>query len=84
MTAEEREKIKREAYMKALSMKQTGANPEVIYARLEKQGIPADIAEEVANNFVAHLAAKKEDELPKHMTKVSLVLRLIGIFFPRP
>jgi hypothetical protein len=44
------EAIKRDAYLKGLQLKNTGLDEEIILIRLEKQGIPYDLAKEVAAN----------------------------------
>ncbi|MCW3102749.1 MAG: hypothetical protein JWO09_1189 [Bacteroidetes bacterium] len=44
------EHIKRDAYLKGLKLKNTGLDEETICIRLEKQGIPYDLAQEVAKN----------------------------------
>jgi len=38
------EQIKREAYLKGLKLKNTGLDEETICIRLEKQGIPFELA----------------------------------------
>ena len=44
------EALKRDAYLKGLKLKNTGLDEETIWIRLEKQGIPHDLAKEVAKN----------------------------------
>ncbi len=41
---------KRDAYTKGLKLKNTGLDEETIFIRLEKQGVPYDLAKEVAKN----------------------------------
>lgn len=53
------EKIKRDAYTKALKFKNTGMDEDAIYAWLEKQGVPVDIAKEVAKNVLIKLIEDK-------------------------
>jgi Flp pilus assembly protein TadB len=40
------------AYALGLKLKNSGLDGETIYARLEKQGIPEDLAKEVASNVI--------------------------------
>jgi uncharacterized membrane protein len=44
------EGLKNRAYLEGLKLKKQGFEEEVIYARLEKQGIPEELAKEVAQN----------------------------------
>ena len=44
------EQLKRDAYLKGLQLKNTGLDEKIICVRLEKQGIPYDLAKEVAKN----------------------------------
>ncbi len=44
--------IKRKAYYEGLKFKNSGLEEVVIYAKLEKQGIPIDLAKEVAMNVI--------------------------------
>jgi uncharacterized transporter YbjL len=45
------EELKRKAYLQASRLKNEGLDNEVIYARLEKQGIPADLIKQVLTNL---------------------------------
>lgn len=45
------EELKRKAYLQASRLKNEGLDNEVIYARLEKQGVPADLIEQVLKNL---------------------------------
>ena len=44
------EQIRRDAYRKGLALKNTGLDEEIICIRLEKQGVPYELAKEVAKN----------------------------------
>jgi hypothetical protein len=44
------EQVKRDAYLRGLKLKNTGLDEETIFIRLEKQGVPSDLAKEVAKN----------------------------------
>ena len=78
---EDRESIKREAYTKALKFKNTGMEAEAIYARLEKQGIPSDIAIEVANNVSIKMKEDKEKQLPTHVGGFTIWQKLLKSLF---
>lgn len=45
------EELKRKAYLQAARLKNEGLDNEVIYARLEKQGIPDDLIQQVLGNL---------------------------------
>ncbi|UOE47638.1 hypothetical protein MTO98_24820 [Mucilaginibacter sp. SMC90] len=45
------EELKRKAYLQASKLKNEGLDNEVIYARLEKQGVPAELIEQVLTNL---------------------------------
>jgi hypothetical protein len=76
------ESIKREAYSKALKFKNTGLDSEAIYARLEKQGVPEDIAREVAKNVVLHKQAIKNKMTPTPLNSFSVWSKMINFIFP--
>ncbi len=52
------ESLRRKAFMLGMKLKNSGLDPETIYARLEKQGISENLAKKVAFNVQA--AQKKE------------------------
>ncbi len=59
------EGIKRKAYMEGLKMKNSGLDEDVIYARLEKQGIPAELAKQVARDvLIERTKSAEKDEKP--------------------
>lgn len=45
------EELKRKAYLEGMKHKKAGLDNEVIYARLEKQGIPGDLIKSVLQNM---------------------------------
>jgi hypothetical protein len=45
------EELKRKAYLQASRLKNEGLDNEIIYARLEKQGVPIDLINQVLANF---------------------------------
>jgi hypothetical protein len=53
--------LKNKAYKEALKFEKSEFTEDVIYAKLEKQGIPIDLAKEVAMNIVLERNNKKED-----------------------
>lgn len=46
------ETLKRKAYHEAMKLKSSGLDQETIYARLEKQGIPEDLARQAAADIM--------------------------------
>jgi len=45
------EELKRKAYLEGIKLKKAGLDNEVIYARLEKQGIPDELIKNVLQNM---------------------------------
>lgn len=76
-----KENIKREAYLKALTFKNTGLDEEAIYARLEKQGVPEDIAREVAKNVLIKKMEEKEKQVPNPLNSFSVWQKLLNSLF---
>lgn len=70
------EEIKKKAYLKALRLKNSGLDAETIYARLEKQGIPEDMAREVVRDI---LIERKRDVIKQAETVNNFPLLRIGI-----
>ena len=67
--------LKNKAYKEALKFEKSEFTEEVIYAKLEKQGIPIDIAKKVAMNIVLERNNKKEDRSDyKKMGSVMIVV----------
>lgn len=46
------DEVRKKAYLIGLRLKNSGLDSETIYARLEKQGIPDDLAKEVVNDVL--------------------------------
>lgn len=55
------EGLKNKAYLEGMRLKKAGMDDEVIYARLEKQGIP----DELARNVIKNLNVQKRQEKVK-------------------
>jgi hypothetical protein len=72
------ENLKRKAYMLGLKLKNSGLDEEIIYARLEKQGIPIDLAKIVASDIMKE-QKKEVIKDTKASYNVSLVLIGIGV-----
>lgn len=73
---ETEEGLKRRAYALGLKLKHSGLDEDVIYARLEKQGIPEELAEQVARDvMIERRKAEAADEKPFYY----LALVKIGI-----
>ena len=73
------ESLKNQAYLEGSKLKQAGYDSEVIFARLEKQGIPEDLAKEVIANLF--LQQKKDvAEMAKPFYNIALIRIGIGVF----
>ncbi len=68
--------IKKRAYLMALRLKNSGLDEEVIYARLEKQGIPVGLAREVAHGV---LVQKRREIIEETEPIYNFALTRIGI-----
>ena len=75
---ETEEGLKRRAYSLGLQLKNSGLDGDVIHARLEKQGIPAELAMQVAKDVMIERqkAAEKEAEPFYYL---ALIKRLLPI-----
>ena len=73
--------IKLKAYHEGLKFKNSGLEEVVIYAKLEKQGIPIDLAKEVARNVVIERNKYNEEDIEdyKNYKKLGIVFIVIGI-----
>src|SRR5436190_1643560 len=83
------EELKKKAYLEGMKLKKAGMDNEVIYARLEKQGIPNDLISDVIKNLnVQQKAEKVESQQPLYysgLLKIGLgiLLAIISAFvFP--
>jgi len=68
--------LKKKAYSIALRLKNSGLDGETIYARLEKQGIPEDMAIEVVQDI---LIERKRDVIKQTEPVYNFALIRIGI-----
>lgn len=81
------EELKKKAFLEGMKLMRAGMDREVIYARLEKQGIP----EEIINHAIQNLFIQKKVEQVKELTPfynvalfriaIGLVLALIWYMF---
>jgi len=60
------EGLRNKAYLEASRLKRSGLDNEVIYARLEKQGIPPDIINRVIQNINLQNVADQTNERQEH------------------
>ena len=74
------ESLKKQAYSQGLKLKNTGIGEEGIYARLEKQGIPENLARQVAKNVMLQKKLD-EDKIPQPVNKYSIVYLLFKKIF---
>ncbi len=72
------ESLVRRAYVEGLKLKNSGLDEEVIYAKIEKQGIPAELAREVAHNVILE-RNKKEDRELADKGDIGLIMLIVGI-----
>ena len=68
--------LKKKAYLMGLRLKNSGMDAETIYARLEKQGIPEELARQVARDTMIE---RKRDAMEETETKYNFALIKIGI-----
>lgn len=68
--------LKKKAYLTGLRLKNSGLDSEAIYARLEKQGIPEEMAKAVVKDI---LIERKRDVVRKNETVYQFSLLRIGI-----
>lgn len=69
------EEVKKKAYLMAMRLKNSGLDTETIYARLEKQGIPEDLARQVAKD----VSLEKKRQVVEQETKPLFQAALIRI-----
>ncbi|MGB5462072.1 MAG: hypothetical protein WBM92_01780 [Aureibaculum sp.] len=69
---------KSKAYHEGLKYKKSGLEEEVIYAKLEKQGIPIDLAKEVAMNVIIERDKDNKEDLSDYK-KIGIVMIVIWI-----
>lgn len=83
------ESLKRKAYLDGINLKKSGLDNETIYARLEKSGIPPELAEEVVMNIFLQenksvkSSSRESSNISVIMVVVGFVVAIIsGLFFP--
>ncbi|MFD2567327.1 hypothetical protein [Pseudotenacibaculum haliotis] len=67
------EQLKRKAYHEGLKFQNSTLGEEIIYAKLEKKGIPIGLAKEVAKNIVLE-RNKDKDEHATYLKKTGLII----------
>ena len=72
------EEVKRKAYLEASRLKNAGHDNEVIYARLEKQGVPPELIKQVLVNLTVQ-KVHDVNEARKPFFNLALVKIGIGI-----
>ena len=82
---ENKDYLKNKAYKEALKFEKSEFTEEVIYAKLEKQGIPKNLAKEVAMNIIIERNNKKEDfsdykKMGYVMIAVWILISMIAFF----
>lgn len=70
------DELKKKAYLIGLRLKSSGLDGEVIYARLEKQGIPEEMAKDVVRDI---LIERKRDVVKEATPIYNFALVRIGI-----
>jgi len=70
------ESLKKKAYLEGSKLKNAGYDNEVIYARLEKQGIPDELAQQVVENLAIE---QKKEVIEKQSSFYNISLLRIGI-----
>jgi transcription initiation factor TFIIIB Brf1 subunit/transcription initiation factor TFIIB len=82
LTEEER---KKKAYRMGLQLKNAGLDAETIYARLEKQGIPEELARQVARNAVIErrreVSKASESDYQFALLRIGIGLALALVFY---
>ncbi|WP_439129330.1 hypothetical protein [Polaribacter sp.] len=72
---------KNKAYHQGLKFKNSRLNEEGIYAKLEKQGFPVDLAKEVAKNIVIERKNYHKDDIEdyKNYRILGIVIIVLGV-----
>lgn len=71
---ETEEGLKRRAYSMGLNLKHSGLDGDVIYARLEKKGIPKELAIQVARDvMIERRRSEAEDEKPYYYLAIAKI-----------
>jgi hypothetical protein len=72
------EELERKAFLLGLKFKQSGLDQEMIYVRLEKDGIPEDLALKVVREL-AKGELKKERDTANEKVNVALVIIAVAL-----
>ncbi|WP_316768484.1 hypothetical protein [Pedobacter frigiditerrae] len=79
------EELKKKAYLEGLKLSKSGMDREIIYARLEKQGIPEEIIESVIQNLFIQQKKEKIDHLTPFynvaLFRIGIGLAAAAIFY---
>ena len=72
---------KNKAYHKGLKFKNSRLDAEGIYAKLEKQGVPIDLAKEVARNVVLERNNYNKEDVEdyKNYRKLGIAIMVLGV-----
>ena len=70
------DELKKKAYLEGMKLKKAGHDDEVIFARLEKDGIPQELARQVIKNLSIQ---KKTVEVATQKTNFDIAILRIGI-----
>ena len=73
------EEVKKKAYLMALRLKNSGLDTETIYARLEKQGIPEDLALQVAKDVSMEKKRHVAEQETKPVFQAALIRIAVGL-----
>ncbi len=73
------ESLKKQAYQIGLKLKHQGMDSETIYARLEKSGIPDDLAKQVVENLMIEKQREIQEKKKEKFNK-GIVYIIIGVF----
>lgn len=68
--------LKKKAYLAGMRLKSSGLDAETIYAKLEKQGIPQELAKEVVRDLIIE---KKREVIEKTKSDLNFALIKVGI-----
>lgn len=77
---ETEEGLKRRAYSTGFKLKDSGLDQEAIYARLEKQGIPEELALQVANDVMIERQKAQNDlyEPFRHLAYIKIGIGVVA------
>lgn len=72
------ETLKRQAYLEALNLYNSGADAELIYARLDKKGFPEELIRQVLRNLYQH-DEEKVQEAAGNSFHIGIIILGVGI-----